>query len=132
MTMNRPRPPSSGLFVALLALVMQLVSAAVPAWQGDAAVSWPGAGVICHADDASAPPVPDQPGRQPGHHHATDCLVCPLCAAVAQSALPLAGGLALPLPSRMLLAHAGFVPPATAPPARSPAAAQPRGPPALA
>jgi hypothetical protein len=125
--MNRPQPPSFGLFVALLALVMQLVSAVVPVGQGSSAALRPGVGVICHADDASAPRSPDQPS----HRHTADCLVCPLCAIVAQSAPTLAAGPALPFPSWGVLAHAGVVPPATVPPARSPAAAQPRGPPAL-
>lgn len=121
----RPRPtPVFGLFLALLALGVQLaIGAVVP--QPQVGLALDELGVICHA--------PAAPGETPSPppHRMPDCVLCPLCAAMAAPPHVLASGApVVPRPSHVtIIAPTGWLPPATAPPVAPLTTAQPRGPP---
>jgi hypothetical protein len=108
--------------LTLLALVAQLaIGAIVPPMPVLAATA---DGVpICHGGQ--------QPVDAPSPMHPADCLLCPICVALAGPAVLLpASGPALPTPRIRVFALAAPPPPATAPPAARRGAAQPRAPPA--
>ena len=117
-----------GHVLALVAVLCQLLAAALLPVPGDAAV--PGdllrAGVICHAD-AGAPPRPDHAPIHPS----AECALCPLCLAAAPPVLVPVPPSIPPQPVQDL---AATLPPARANPfvAGHRLAAQPRGPPAPA
>jgi hypothetical protein len=120
--MNPRRTASSGLLLALLALITQIaLGAVVPQLARATEV----AGVICHVGAASS----EQPA--PAKQHPLDCLLCPVCLSLttAASLLPTTGG-PFPLPKVTAYQPPGL-PPSTAPPLLRLAAAQPRGPPSL-
>jgi len=86
----------SGLFSVLLALMAQLgAGATVPRLDPIALIT--GAASLCHvADDAGGTP-------NPAPAHSSDCLVCPLCAALHAPAAPLPSGVRIltpPSPNR--------------------------------
>jgi hypothetical protein len=112
-----------GLFAVLLALMAQLgAGATVPRFDPIALLT--GAETLCHADGDQGGP----PSQSPGHP--TDCLVCPLCAALHAPATPLiAAGLSLTPPSLRTERRAELPPPSTAPPAPHRPPGQPRAPP---
>jgi hypothetical protein len=132
-----PRLSPAGLFLALLAVAMQLAlgaaggsgrAAPIPDAARGAELALlsallPGASILCHADTDAPSPIP-----QPREHG--DCAICPLCAAIAHpAALPATPAI---LPSLLLaIPLAAPPPPATAPPAIDRTSAQPRAPPAL-
>jgi hypothetical protein len=124
--MTQRRIPASGLFLALLALVVQLAFGAVVP-RPEVAEVLDNAGIICHAatPDGTAPPA--------HHHHTPDCQFCPLCMSLAAPGLVLPGASPHPPPPQVAaFRRPGLAPPATAPPPVAVLAAQPRGPPALA
>jgi hypothetical protein len=124
--MNPHRLPASGLFLALLALVVQLAFGAVVP-RPEIAYVMDDAGVICHA------PAPSDGSLPPAHHHTPDCQFCPLCMSLATPGIVLPGGPAgAPAPRSVAYHRPGLPPPATAPPAQPLRIAQPRGPPVLA
>lgn len=110
-----------GLGFAVLALLLQLLSAPLPMPGAQAVGLLAASGVICRAGGA---PVHDQ---APAHHPA-DCALCPACLAAALPALLPAPGA---VPVRVLLVQEAPPPPARAGPAEvgRRLAAQPRGPP---
>lgn len=123
------------LFARLVAPAMAMPPAAFPGAASPAAS--PGAAAltafaICHAgpaDDAA-----DAATDEPGLKHETppaDCLLCPVCHLAGQALFPVPGGPAMELPGLLGVSLAAPLPPATAPPARPRAAAQPTGPPRL-
>jgi hypothetical protein len=123
VTLHRPSLPA--LLFALLALSAQLVFAAAP----PRAEPMPrGEHLLCHDEDDVDESAP-QPQEQP-HHHAPDCVICPLCVALnAAPAALLSTAPALPPPRAAQIARAAVLPPATAPPVRGRLSAQPRAPP---
>lgn len=127
-TMSHRRIPAFGLFLTLLALVAQLAfGAVVPRPEVGLMLDDLG-GVICHA------PAPANGAPQPAqHHHTPDCVLCPLCAALATPGIVLPGAAPHPPPPRLaVFERPGLPPPATAPPVAAVLSAQPRGPPILA
>lgn len=119
-------PGRAGWWLALMALAMQLAAAVAAPWPAAAASADPLLSApICHSGpDAGTP----HPGPATPQHHA--CLVCPLCAAMAQAPFGLApADLTLPLPRHASaspalpparaapLRRATFNPPSTGPPA---------------
>ena len=121
--MIRFRIPRLGLFAALLALAIQLaVGATVP----DPALAELGLGAICPTGN------PASHQRAPPAHHLPDCAACPFCAALTLPAPTLGAPPWIPAPREAAIAVAPNRPPATGPPIAFVAAAQPRGPPALA
>jgi hypothetical protein len=119
--MSQRRTSATGLFFALLALVMQLASGAtVPRMEALAALA--GAATICHAHETS-----DEAPRSP--HAPADCLFCPLCVSLSAPALANSASPLLPAPPMVVVARAAVLPPSTAPPTVVVLAAQPRGPP---
>ncbi len=148
--MTRRLSPA-GLFLALLALAMQLSvgMAAAPGHLTHAQATHaqasgqgfreqrpelaflasllPGADVLCQTDAGDAP---DHMPGSPGHPHG-DCALCPLCVAIAQpAAIPAASPVLAP-PARLAIALAAPPPQATAPPRDVKTSAQPRAPPFL-
>ena len=123
--MTRRHIPTSGLFLALLALVAQMAfGAAVPGPEMTLVLN--GAGVICHAGAPSGSTPP------PHHHHMPDCQFCPLCMSLATQGVVLPSAVAHPPPPQLAdFRRPGLPPPATAPPLKALLAAQPRGPPVL-
>jgi len=123
--MTRRHIPTSGLFLALLALVAQMAfGAAVPGPEMTLVLN--GAGVICHAGAPSGSTPP------PHHHHMPDCQFCPLCMSLAAPGIVLpSAGPTPPSPPVATLRLPGLPPPATAPPIAAMLAARPRGPPIL-
>ena len=113
------RPPSLGLLLALLALVMQLgFGVPVPRSEADAVLA---VATLCHSDDG---------GGAPSTPHTPDCSLCPLCVAVDGTAFTLpASGPAIPAPRTAALARPAAPPPSTAPPSTTRFTAQPRAPP---
>ena len=78
---------------------------------------------ICHSDAPGAPGPPADPGHR-------DCLLCPACHLGSQSALPTPIVPPVPPPPALGAIDIGApLPPATGPPSRFRATAQPRGPP---
>lgn len=125
--MRRCGSHPSGLFFALLALVVQLAfGAAVPDMQRPLALHQ--AALICHARS------PDQGKTPPGqHHHVPLSAFCPLWTAlIVPSPLPAPAGPLLPAPVATLFRRAGLPPPSTAPPSIPFRLAQSRAPPVLA
>jgi hypothetical protein len=124
-----PHRPA-GLLLAILALVGQLALGAMVMPADAAAV----AQSVAELDAASIlcvgtpPPVHAPPHR----HHAIDCALCPLCAAMATHGVILSAAPSLPAPPAAIAARAALPPPARAPPAQPRRAALPRGPPILA
>ena len=108
-----------GLYGAILALAVQLATAAVVLQPALRALENP---VICHAE-LSKPPAP---ARQ----HAPNLALYPIFLAVSLPAPTLAAAPALAPPPAMEVARSSSPPPARAPPVRRVAAACPRGPPA--
>ena len=80
--------------------------------------------IICHAD---APAAPDGPS-QPDH---TDCQLCPACHLASHAAFPTPTTPAVPPPPVEAISIGAPLPPATGPPSRVRATAQPTGPPSL-
>ena len=108
-----------GMLLALLLLFSRLIApvAAMPAPvpHGIDALALQ---TICHGDG---------PGQtDPSDHR--DCLLCPACHLVSQAVLPTPVASA-PLPPSTDIAVAAPLPPATGPPSRVRATAQPTGPP---
>ena len=120
------RIPASGVFLVLLAVVVQLAFGAIVP-QPELALVLEGGGVICHAAAPSDGPPPAQ------HHHMPDCQFCPLCMSLTTPCSVLPGAAPHP-PSPQVVAfrRPGLPPPATAPPVAALLSAQPRGPPTLA
>jgi hypothetical protein len=122
--MKWQNPCVSGLFVALLALTVQLtLVAAVPA----ATVSLAAATTLCHHDrNLSTLPARGHrgPARQPSH--CEQCLICQ--GAAGPAGLPTASPV-LPRITTIFIASGTILPPATAPPPRFVSSARPRGPP---
>jgi hypothetical protein len=119
--MTRPGFLRIGFLAALLALAGQLAWAAtVP----DPALAQIGLGVICHAS---------APGKTPTgpSHRGPDCILCPLCAAIAMPVPTLARAPPLPPPRLLVLAPAVILSPATAPSVATTTTPQPRAPPVL-
>jgi hypothetical protein len=113
-----------GLFAVLLALMAQLgVGATVPRLDPIALIT--GVASLCHAvDDTGGTP-------SPGPAHSSDCLVCPLCAALHAPAAPLPSGApVLTPPAELAERRAELPPPSTAPPSPHRPPSQPRAPPA--
>jgi hypothetical protein len=110
-----------GLFAVLLALMAQLgVGATVPRLDPIALLT--GVASLCHADDEAPNPAPA---------HSSDCLVCPLCAALhAPAAVLPSAGVILAAPVAAGERRAELPPPSTAPPAPQRPPSQPRAPPA--
>jgi hypothetical protein len=122
--MTQRRIPASGLFLVLLALVVQLAFGAVVP-RPEVALVLDDVGVICHAPAPHGTP-------QPAHHHMPDCQFCPLCMSLATPGVILPGAAGRPPPPQVAAFHRpGLPPPATAPPVVALLAAQPRGPPIL-
>lgn len=118
------RPSLPGLFLALLALAVQLaVGANVPVTAVPARMQVAALGIICHSDHGTNSPAP--------HHRAPDCQFCPLCGALTTPAPTLGSGPFVPTPVSVRTTQAAPLPPARAPPATYPFAAPPRGPPSL-
>ncbi len=121
---NRPCIP--GVFLALLALVVQLAFGAVVP-RPDVVLVLDDAGVICHAGAPSDRTPPAHPHRPP------DCQFCPLCMSLATPGIVLPDAGPRPPPSRVAaIERPGLPPPAKAPPAPPLLAARSRGPPVLA
>jgi hypothetical protein len=111
-----------GLLLAIVALAMQLAAASIVPFRPApvAGLDRLVAASICHTDTGGAP-----------RHRAPDCVLCPLCQAIAHAGVPLHPGFAaLPAPVAAA-ARLVSLPPARAPPLRRIAAAAPRGPPDL-
>ena len=136
------RVSRSGLFLALLALVIQFASGMAGGFLSGAyrpapsapeiallSALLPGAGILCHGDTDAPSQVPGSPGQQ--HQHG-DCAICPLCVVIAQPLATPAASPSLPPPSMLAVRLAAPPPQATAPPFAVHANAQPRAPPALA
>jgi hypothetical protein len=125
--MTQRRISGSGLFFALLALVVQLAFGAVVP-RPEIALVLTDAGVICHS------PAPSDGTTPPAHHHPMpDCQFCPLCVSLATPGIVLPGaGPKLPPPQVVAFHRPGLPPPATAPPVPALLSARPRGPPVLA
>lgn len=126
-TMRRCGIHPSGLFVAMLALVVQLAfGAAVPDMRLPLALHQ--VAFICHA------PAPGEGKAPPAQHHRVPLgAFCPQwMTAVAPGLLPAPAAPALPALVPTLFARAGLPPPQTAPPGIPFRLAQPRAPPALA
>jgi len=117
--MQREVRQASGLFLALLALVVQLtLAAAVPA----TTIALADVTTLCHHDgNPSAPKAPV--------HQIPDCQLCIVCHGATGPTGLLTAAPMLPLPMTILIARAVVLPPATAPPLRFVTAARPRGPP---
>ncbi len=112
-----------GLIAVLLALMVQLgVGATVPR-SGPVALT---AGTICHVEG----PAGSNGDAPPSHE--TDCLVCPLCAAIhGPASVVLNPQVVLPAPSVVQITRAELPPPSTAPPSAQRPPNQPRAPPAV-
>ena len=113
------------VFIALLAMLLRLGSAAALPPPPVPALDTLLAGEICHAPGTDRPA---DPAGQPGHGHA--CELCPACvtfAPVLAADVPAATPAPAPGTIRYLLP-----PPGAAPPAADLAFFQPRGPPRLA
>ena len=122
--MTTRRTSSFGLLLALLALTAQL-GFDLPLPKAGTEASLAAATTLCHIDG-------DETGGQvPGPPHLPDCLICPLCVAIASAATLLlpAVGATVPKPHSAIIARAAVPPPATAPPSTARFAAQPRAPP---
>lgn len=121
--MTTRRTSSFGLLLALLALTAQLAFD-LPLPKAGTEASLAAATTLCHIDG-------DETGGQvPGPPHLPDCLICPLCVAIASAATLLpAVGATVPKPHSAIIARAVVPPPATAPPSTARFAAQPRAPP---
>lgn len=121
--MTTRRTSSFGLLLALLALTAQLAFD-LPLPKAGTEASLAAATTLCHIDG-------DETGGQvPGPPHLPDCLICPLCVAIASAATLLpADGTTVPTPLSAIIARAAVPPPATAPPPTPRFAAQPRAPP---
>jgi len=108
-----------GMLLASLLLFSRLIApvAAMPAPvpHGIAALALQ---TICHGDG---------PGQTDQSDH-RDCLVCPACHLVSHAVLPTPVA-PTPLPPFTVIAVAAPLPPATGPPSRVRATAQPTGPP---
>jgi len=123
----------AGLFVAMLALLPQLVSGGMavqpagpitPAQNLAILLADPGA--ICHGDTGGK--VPDRPAR---HGHGLDCLLCPYCATITVHAALRGDQPSLPFRrARAIVVGIADAPATTMPPSRV-LAARPRGPPIL-
>ena len=121
--MTTRRTSSFGLLLALLALTAQFAFGP-PLPKLGAESSLAAATTLCHVDGN------DTGGQVPGPPHLPDCLICPLCAAIASAATLLpADGTTVPAPPYSIIAKAAVPPPATAPPPTPRFAAQPRAPP---
>ncbi len=124
--MTQRRIPASGLFLVLLALVVQLAFGAVVP-RPDIAMALNETGVICRAaspSDSTTPPA--------HHHHMPDCQFCPLCVSLATPGIVLPGAAPRPpLPQIVAFRRPGLPPPPTAPPVVALLSAPPRGPPFL-
>jgi hypothetical protein len=117
--MKREIRQASGLFLALLALVVQLTLAtAVPA----SAVSLADVTTLCQHDGNPRAPVAPA-------HQMPDCQLCLVCHMAAGPFGLLIVPPALPPPVTIRVARAAILPPATAPPPRVVSAPRPRGPP---
>lgn len=118
----------AGCWIAAVALMVHMAAVSMVPWEDvrSVDVEWLIANAMCHvADSASGD------HQTPAYHHASKCLLCPLCQAMAHGgllAIPPAPILAPPVPVKLRLA---MPPPARAPPIRIPGTACPRGPPAL-
>ncbi len=121
--MTTRRTTSFGLLLALLALTAQL-GFDLPLPKAGTEASLAAATTLCHIDG-------DETGGQvPGPPHLPDCLICPLCVAIASAATLLpAVGATVPKPHSAIIARAAVPPPATAPPSTVRFVAQPRAPP---
>jgi hypothetical protein len=118
-----PRLAWLGRLCALVALAVQLGAASIVplAVASNAGPERLLAAPICHA--AGGSPAPRQ-----GH----DCVLCPLCQAVAHAGAVLGPTLASVPPPVLVLLRAAPLPPARAPPLGGTAVASyPRGPPVL-
>lgn len=119
--MKREMQKASGLFLALLALVVQLAAAAaVPL----SMVSLANMTVLCrHGSNPGGPVAPV--------HQMPNCQLCFICHGTTGPAGLLTAAPLLPRPIVVRMASAVILPPVTTPPARFATAAQPRGPPTL-
>jgi hypothetical protein len=116
--------PTWRLFLSLLALIAQLsIGASVPAAP---AFSLAGGSIpICHGGE--------DPVDAPAPHRPADCVLCPLCIAMADHSVMLGtDGQALPAARMAVIGLAAPPPPSTAPPPARRYAAQPRAPPSEA
>src|ERR1700722_12725216 len=106
--MVREARQTSGLFLALLALVAQLtLGATVPA----SAVSLANVAVLCqHDGNPTAPPAPA--------HQPPNCLLCIFCHSSTGPLGLLAAPPILPSPTTLKVARSEVLAPATAPPLR--------------
>jgi hypothetical protein len=121
--MTTRRTSSFGLLLALLALTAQLTFG-LPLPKAGTEASLAAATTLCHVDGE------DTGGQVPAAPHLPDCLICPLCVAIASAAALLpADGAMVPAPPSAIIARAAVPPPATAPPPMPRFAAQPRAPP---
>jgi hypothetical protein len=124
--MTQSRIPASGLFLTLLALVVQLAFGAVVP-RPNVAMALDETGVICHA---AAPSDGTTPPAHP--HPMPDCQFCPLCVSLATPGIVLPGAAPRPPAPRIAAFHRpGMPPPSTAPPVVALLSAPPRGPPIL-
>ena len=117
--MTARHPPSLGLLLTLLALVMQIgFGVPLPHSEVDAVLA---AGTLCHSDDS---------GGAPSSPHAPDCGLCPVCMAVASVAFILpADGPAMQAPRAKVMQATDGRTNAATPPSIPRFAAQPRAPP---
>ncbi len=119
----RHRLSVSGLVAALFALMVQIaLGAIVP--QSDPGAAVASAEVLCHTGG----PNDDGSGSQPPIH-TSDCLVCPLCAALHAPAPVLGSGPEVPAPSRAGFVLAAVPTPVVAPPRADYPPLQARAPP---
>ena len=121
------RISSCGWILALLALVAQLAFGAMVPRPEMALAQSRAADRIKHAM------TPGDDTTPPSHRHRMpDCQFCPLCMSLATPAIVMPGGSPSLRPPRIAaFRRPGLPPPATAPPAPTLLAAQPRGPPVL-
>ena len=114
---------STGLFLAIFALVSQLTLGGLVLPDDASAAELDAVIILCQAG------APDAPAAPPHHHHAPDCAICPLCVALALPGVILTPAPLLPAPSIQRVAAIALPPPARGPPSRPLRISLARGPP---
>jgi hypothetical protein len=119
-----------GWLLAMLALTSQLALGAVvlpdeAGGRNHSVATLDALSILCNS---AAPTAPHQ---VPHHRHHPDCVLCPLCVALAMPAVILTSGPELPQPTFRLTEGAALLPPARGPPAQPRHTPPSRGPPSL-